>query len=673
MRPALYVLFGWLWTVASAISFGAILFDRLGARATWPMAFVVGASMLSLIVTGLALGGALYKGVVLAVGIGAISFCLWSKSHQSLSRMVIPSRWFWLGFAPFAALYFFNAMAPEVSPDGMAYHLGLVSRYWREHRMTPAPWTMYASLSQGIEMLFAFAFGFGRHSAAALVHFTYLIALPLLMVDYAARRGWPLAGMVAALLIFTSPVVGIDGSSAYVDVAVATIWFALFVLLEDFEPRMAIPVGILAGFAYGVKYTAGLALVYALIRLRKDWRSAAIAAGVAALFILPWLVRNWVWLDNPVAPFGNAWFPNPNVTPAFEKEYSEYLRHYNVESWSEWAAAITFGGPKLAGAVGVVALLLPLGAAEWTWIFPALVYPLNIGTRFLIPVLPFLALGAAKILARWRWIAVPATAAIAIVNWPSFAVPFYRPSTWMLSSIPWKAALRITPEEEFLMHKPEYLAARMIEDFVPAGERVFSWSGPAESYTSRDVMISFQSAWGLRIADVFAAPTTASLQPRWSHVLRLKEPQQRIRIVQTQENPAEVWSISEIEPRPLQMRASHFPFQTQLAFDGNPLTRWSSGSALRPGMWVELEFPQKVSEVKMTLTLDQPHTQMKVDLPGAAIQASVGEPAGDLRPLAAETVKQLGIRYFLAEDAGYGGWNVEQLAERGRVKLYRLK
>jgi len=252
----------------------------------------------------------------------------------------------------------------------------------------------------------------------------------------------------------------------------------------------------------------------------------------------------------------------------------------------------------------------------------------------------------------------------------------------MLSGMPWKAALRVTPEDEFLMRKSEYLTARMVEDFVPAGERVFSWSGAAESYTSRDVMISFQSAWGLRIADVFATPITDLLQPRRNHVLRLNEPQQRLRIVQTQESPAEIWTISEIQPRPLEMRASHFPFQTQLAFDGNPLTRWSSGSALRAGMWVELEFPQRVAEVRMTLTLDQPHTQMRVDLPDAAIQASVGEPSGNLRPAAAETVKQFGIRYFLVDEADYGAgdfadhlrdWNIEQLAERGRVKLYRLK
>ena len=45
-------------------------------------------------------------------------------------------------------------------------------------------------------------------------------------------------------------------------------------------------------------------------------------------------------------------------------------------------------------------------------------------------------------------------------------------------------------------------------------------------------------------------------------------------------------------------------------------------------------------------------------------------------------VKEFGIRYFLVDEADYGAsdfadhlrdWNIEQLAERGRVKLCRLK
>ena len=43
---------------------------------------------------------------------------------------------------------------------------------WRNHGFAWDYHSMYSYLSQGTEMLFLMAFAFGRHSAAALVHFT---------------------------------------------------------------------------------------------------------------------------------------------------------------------------------------------------------------------------------------------------------------------------------------------------------------------------------------------------------------------------------------------------------------------------------------------------------------------------------------------------------------------
>ena len=108
-------------------------------------------------------------------------------------------RMLWLA-APFTILYLSNAMAPEASPDGSSYHLGLVARYYREHAMAPVTTNMYAALSQGMEMLFLSAYAVGRHSAAAMVHFTYLLALPWLMICFGRRYAMPGAGVTAALL-----------------------------------------------------------------------------------------------------------------------------------------------------------------------------------------------------------------------------------------------------------------------------------------------------------------------------------------------------------------------------------------------------------------------------------------------------------------------------------------
>src|SRR5262249_22119179 len=156
----------------------------------------------------------------------------------------------------------------------------------------------YANLSQGLEMLYLFAFAFGRHSAAAMVHFAFSLALAWSMWRCGAAPG-----ACAALLVFASPAVGIDGTSAYNDVALAAVAFGLYWALqlwdEQRDVRLLIAAGLLAGFAFAVKYTGALAIPYAIgfaaWRSRR-WRPAAIVALCSIAVAGPWLLKNWIWL-----------------------------------------------------------------------------------------------------------------------------------------------------------------------------------------------------------------------------------------------------------------------------------------------------------------------------------------------------------------------------------------
>ena len=181
-------------------------------------------------------------------------------------------------FSAFTFLYFFNALAPESSPDGMSYHLGVVAKYQRTHGFPRITTDIYASLSEGIELLFLWAFEYGRHSAAALVHFSLFVALVFLILSYGRRIGRPTVGVAAALFTYASPVIGLDGSIAYIDVGLAAFLFALFYLLQiwdqDRNANLLIPIGILAGFSYAVKYTAFVAVPYTLGFIAwKLWRA----------------------------------------------------------------------------------------------------------------------------------------------------------------------------------------------------------------------------------------------------------------------------------------------------------------------------------------------------------------------------------------------------------------
>jgi 4-amino-4-deoxy-L-arabinose transferase-like glycosyltransferase len=163
------------------------------------------------------------------------------------------------------------------------------------------------------------------------------------------------AGACAAVFVFASPIFGIDGSSAYIDVAVACIVFGIFYLLELWDtwraPDLAIPIGLLSGFAYAAKFTAVVALPYAIgfiiwrsRRFRQPYLKPALTvAGCALLVMAPWMVKNWIWLQNPFSPFLNSVFPNPFIQVGFERELSQHMRVsaaiWNCPGRSRWTDA----------------------------------------------------------------------------------------------------------------------------------------------------------------------------------------------------------------------------------------------------------------------------------------------------------------------------------------------
>ena len=91
--------------------------------------------------------------------------------------------------------------------------------------------------------------------------------------------------------------------------ALVAVGFTLFYLLQvwsDAQSARLLPaIGLAAGFAYAVKYTGWPAVIYAVAFVlwkSRRLRDAAVVAGCAAMEIAPWMVKNWLWTGNPVAP-----------------------------------------------------------------------------------------------------------------------------------------------------------------------------------------------------------------------------------------------------------------------------------------------------------------------------------------------------------------------------------
>jgi len=735
MKSLVYVLLGWALTATSSWCAGMLLLRRLSIplyrQEEKPLAFVVGSACLSTAVFFLAALHLVYKGVFLALALllvaAAIQQRVWRPRGESLP--VLPAVWrllFLEIYLPFAGLYLIYALAPEASPDGSSYHLGLVARYAREHGLPAITTNMYASLSQGMEMLFLHAFVFGRHSAAALVHCIFLLTLPLVVLNYGRRIGMPLVGVVGGLLIFLAPIAGISGTTAYNDVAVTTTAFSLFVLLQIWAGQrrtaLLIPVGLVAGFAFDIKYTAFVAVPYALAFIAyKCWRSGTpilrpllLTASAAAVLVLPTLVKNSIVVHNPVAPFFNRLFPNPNVHVAFEDQYREQQRTYRaIKSAWEIPWQLTVSGEKLQGLVGPVFLLAPLALlalrhpAGRQLLLAALVffipYPSNVGARFFLPCAAFLAPALALGLSSWTVIPMLLVLLHAWLSWPTNVRSYCQQYAYRLDHTQVRAALRLESEDEYLgRHLPGYAIARRVEKETPPGSRIFSFDNPPEAYCAREFLISFQAGLNERLRYTLYAGFDPDLQPLKVLTFRIPPNRfRRLRVVQTASGRPDVPGISEFEifgpkgrlPRTSAWRihAHPFPWDAELAFDGNPSTQWNAWEPMKAGMSVEVDLgsEEAITAVQLDVTPDQGY--MKWQLEGesagrwtvlnAAPQSAALEKM-DLRKAAIQELKRNGIGYVLVPDSEFAApdfrdntplWGIHQLAETGGNRLYQVE
>ncbi|MCC6536991.1 MAG: hypothetical protein IT162_05545 [Bryobacterales bacterium] len=726
MKEAVYVLLGAAFTIAAAWAAGRWLLARLRIdflhrEEERAFAFLLGSALLSQGVFALAAAQILYKGTLLALGLAALA--AGARRSTAPRFPALPRAWVWSAapvFTLFSLLYVTHAMAPEMSPDGSAYHLGLVSRYYREHGFPAITTNIYANLSQGVEMLFLFAWPWGKHSAAALTHLAFLYALASLVLSYGRRFGFPLAGAGAAALVWLSPVAALDAASAYNDVAVAAIVFGMFYLLQVWRTArhasLLIAVGMLAGFAFAAKYTAFVALIYALGIVafelwRTRWlvRSLVTVSAIAALWIAPWLLKNAIVVGNPVSPFANRVFRNPYVHVAFEEFYRQHMRNYDfLQSHWDIPLEVTVRGQALCGLLGPVFLLAPLALLAWrrphgrallsaAALFGS-IYVTNIGTRFLLMAVPFVALGMAAMLAQRRALLAVVLAMHAASAWPDLMKLYCHEYAWRLDRIQWKAALRIESQDGFLARKwPSYNVARLIDAVTPPNARVFSFSQTSEAYTTRDVLVSFQSAEGTVLRNILWSPLYPDMQPtRHQHFFFPPRSRRRLRVLQSAAaGPDDHFGIHELRfyhqgrelPRDPQwrLRAWPNPWNVQDAFDGSPVTRWASWEKLWPGMFIEVDFGRDATIDRVTVEgspetgRSQVHLDFAPEL--APVEQEAPRPLG-LRREAVEVLRARGVTHVLIADTDFGHedyharrdeWGLVELGERNGVRLYALR
>lgn len=557
--------------------------------------------------------GGLARWLAPSVLLAGLVACWWHRPGLPAWKQLT----WWVPFAPWLALYSIHAVAPEIQPDAITYHLALPAAWLRTGQFLQ-PVGHYEVMPHGLELLFAGAFSVGEHSAAKLVHFCYLVASLPLIHAIGERLGLKQSRPAAALYL-TAPVAAVCGTSAYVDVGLVFFFLATFYLLLEGRHGWA---GVAAGFCYAVKMTGVVAAPAAAVFLlwKRRRREAALLLVTASLTSAPWILRACWMSGNPAAPFANHWFPNPWFHESTEAALRQHVTSYQVPP-AELPWELALGGRRINGLLGPVFLLAPVGLVAlrrsegrllWAAAAVATVpWWLNHGTRFILPGTPFVALTLASVLPhRVAWIAVIVQG---VACWPAVMDRWVPAGGWRLAGVPWHAALRLEPEDRYLRQSlTEYRIAAAVNKHVKPDEPLLDLVGIATAYVSAPVRGHWQyaaaerAAEALRLAATMDSSRFEQLQALW--------PQRKLMAirVETLRDYAEPWAVLELEilhgdgvlfpGSRWELDAEPNPWETPLIFDRNPVSGWRSWGPAKRGSFVEVIFPVALATTGVRIT-----------------------------------------------------------------------
>lgn len=223
------------------------------------------------------------------------------------------------------------ALSPQVLHDSQVYHLALPAAYLDAHGFVRFPHMVFANTALNTEMLYTVALAFGGPPTAKLLHGACGLGMLYMTVALGRRVYNGAAGVLAAFVTLTVPLVLGQWPAAYVDLAAgfaftAAVWGVWRGIADDGSSGALRVAAVALGLYAGMRYTsvlgvAGLAagVAFLLIRDRSDltaWSRIVLPLGIGAVAgIIPWLIKNAAHVGNPVFPLATGVFGLGPLSP----------------------------------------------------------------------------------------------------------------------------------------------------------------------------------------------------------------------------------------------------------------------------------------------------------------------------------------------------------------------
>ncbi|MBC8507447.1 MAG: glycosyltransferase family 39 protein [Anaerolineales bacterium] len=318
---------------------------------------------------------------------------------------------------------FFWALAPAVRYDSVSYHLAVPVKFLEAGRMLELPESFQTYFAHYGEMLYVIAFALGDQPLPGLINFTAGILLVIQTYYLGVRIGNKLVGWIAAVLLFSLPIIGIESATTYIDIFLALFVTSAFQVAllwkESDDNRWLLVVGIFSGLALGTKLNAllilipfwGLILVTFYRENKRVEKSTLLIIFPALLLGLPWLIRDWLWTGNPIFPNLNSLFQSPEW---FDRNFFVFqptlntLQRFLYFPWLGIADSHNYYHESPGGVLGA----LPLLSLPWFYgwhkerlryllifvaslLAMAMLFGFGAHARYMMPLFPLLSILAA--------------------------------------------------------------------------------------------------------------------------------------------------------------------------------------------------------------------------------------------------------------------------------------
>ena len=267
--------------------------------------------------------------------------------HQSASRFCIKITLVLLLVAVIGSIVVLS-WVPPVSRDALTHHLAVPKLYLQQGGIYEIPSIPFSYYPMNLDLLYMIPLYFGNDIVPKFIHFAFALLTTWLIFTYLRKRLDSIWAGGGALFFLTLPIIVKLSITVYVDLGLVFFSTAsLMGLFKWIESRFQLKYLILAAFccglALGTKYN-GLIVLFLLtlfvpllyrhhatpvvddkneISVKSSLNRQLRAVGSGILFCLialmvfsPWMIRNYIWKDNPVYPLYNSFFNPQKVATA---------------------------------------------------------------------------------------------------------------------------------------------------------------------------------------------------------------------------------------------------------------------------------------------------------------------------------------------------------------------